>query len=118
MGETYKWFRIEFDDESSKTTLELTPEEQAGLLVIIREAGTLDQYRVEIPLVGKMKDFIQSMLWDQDLFRLKTVLRAAFGDKGEKEHELSQTQHLGQDVKLPYLLVVYNMKKKKPGESD
>lgn len=99
------WYRIEYADAPA---LELTEEEQAGLLAMIRKAGERDQYKVEVPLSGRMEEFIQTMLWNQQTTRLTTLLCIAFGGEGPevfKKHNLSQVQP-------PYRMLVFNEEKK------
>lgn len=113
MPTPYHWSRMEFTNAEA---MELSPAQQVYLLGLIRHAGEQDQYKVEIPLDSGLhiSEFINQMLWSQDLCRLKALLRAAFGcAEGEEftEHNISQAQP-------PYRLIVYNNFKKKSGDSD
>ena len=113
MSAPYQWYRIKFTDAPA---MELSPAQQEFLLKLIRNAGEQDQYKVEIPLDSGLYivEFINQMLWNQDHFRLKALLRVAFGcAEGEEfnEHNISQAQP-------PYRMIVYNNSKKKPGDPD
>jgi hypothetical protein len=109
--EDYKWYRIDFRHYPS---LELTNYEREDLLAKIREAGLKDQYEVEFRVNERQEEFIQTMLWNQDTYRLQALLREAFHcDEGKEfdEHNLSRSQP-------PYRLIVYNNNKKIGGEED
>lgn len=101
-----KLYRIDFDDGGK---IELFSVDIAELLQMIREAGSSDEYSVEIPVRNKrIKQFIKEIMVSQDYYRLINLVADAFEDDLSK-HFIGKRDG-GED---DYRLIVYNNYNKK-----
>jgi hypothetical protein len=87
--EGYKWYEIQYTDAPPFT---LSEQERIQFLNLIREAGEKDEYKVDVELPGRLSDFFTEFMYNQDLYRLISVLAEAFGvdrDQAFEDHNLT-----------------------------